>query len=90
MSIIKYKATFKRILTVMVKDGAGVKPMRVGEVTKFKQNEDGSLDLVVWIWPQTPQGLREKIEKNPQILGMTGEAQPVFDHLIFQDGTEVP
>lgn len=87
MSIIKYSVKFKRILILAVKDKGKMGQMRVGEVTKFQQLPDGSLDIVGWIWPQTPDHIRKEIEKNPGILGMTAETLPVDAPLVFPDGT---
>ncbi|CAM5998858.1 unnamed protein product [Sphagnum balticum] len=55
---------------------------------EFPQNLDGSLDIVAYIYPQVPKQLREQIEKNPGIMGMTAETIPVRDHLVFPDGTK--
>lgn len=89
MSIIKYKVNFKRILTAQVREPGGkIGTIRVGELQHFQQNLDGTLDIVAWIWPQVTEKMRDIIEKNPGILGMTAETQPVTDHMIFPDGTK--
>lgn len=88
MSILKYKVTFKRILIAQAMDKGRPVQMRVGEVDKFQQNPDGSLDVVAYLWPQTPQKLKEQLEKNPALMGMTAETNPITDALVFPDGTE--
>lgn len=89
MSIIKYTVKFKRILTANVRENGKVVSLRIGEVTSFKQNIDGTLDIVAKIWPQTSPSLKKEIEKNPGIMGMMAEPLPVSDHLVFPDGSEV-
>jgi hypothetical protein len=85
MSVIKYTAKFKRILTITGTENGRQVTIRVGEVTSFQQNTDGTIDLVAWIWPQTSQRIREQIEKNPGIMGMTAETIPVTDHVLLPD-----
>ena len=75
-------------MLVAIQDKGKVVQMKVGEVDNFQQNLDGSLDLVVSIWPQTPSKLKEQIEKNPAMMGMTAETLPINDALVFEDGTE--
>lgn len=73
----------------MVNNKGKEDPMEVGEVQHFQQNQDGSLDIVAYIFPQVPKQLREQIEKNPQMLGMTAQTLPVTDHLVFPDGAKI-
>lgn len=88
MSIIKYSVKFKRILILAVQQQGKMGQMRVGEVENFQQNPDGSLDIVAYIWPQVSDQMREKIEKNPSMLGMTAETLPVEAPLVFPNGTK--
>ena len=74
-------------MTINIQDKGKIGQMRVGEVLNFQQNLNGDLDLVVFVWPQTPLKLSEQIAKTPQMMGMTAETQPVVDHLCFPDGT---
>lgn len=85
--IIKYEIKFKRILIVAAQDKGKMVQMRVGEVTNFIQNADGSLNIIGWIWPQTPKQIQDNILKNPSIMGMTAETLPVDGALSFPDGT---
>ena len=89
MSIIKYSVKFKRTLLININDKGKMGQVRVGEVTHFQQCPDGSLDIVAQIWPQTPDRIKKEIEKNPGMLGMRADAQPVNGALIFKDGTEI-
>ena len=44
--------------------------------------------MVAYLWPQTPQKLKEQLEKNPLLMGMTAETKPIDGALVFPDGTK--
>ncbi len=67
MSKIKYTLDFQRLATINTKKG----PSPVGLVEEFQQNLDGTINLVVNLDPAIPDQIREAIEKNPQMLGIT-------------------
>lgn len=80
MSKLKIKMDFARIATI--KTTKGQSP--VGSIEEFKQNPDGTLEFTVKLDPTMPVAVREAIEKNPGLLGISGIPK-VTDYLIIAE-----
>lgn len=85
MSKIKYTLDFQRLATINTKNG----PSPVGLVEEFNQNSDGTINIVVNLDPAIPHQLRDAIEKNPQILGITAVPK-VRNVLIIPTASDSP
>jgi len=79
MARIKYTLEFERIAVLQVEG----KPYKAGEVTSFKQNEDGTLEIEVFLEPMMDEKMRKDIEKAPHILGIQSRPKLVTNQIIL-------
>lgn len=78
-SKLKFKINFQRVGTIRTVKGE----VRIGDITEFQQNPDGTIEVTIEFDPKCPGKIQEEIEKNPMVLGIQSKMSSISEKIII-------